>query len=57
MAIWNILLPFGVFCGHLEYFTAIWYILWPFGIFIGHLEHLVNIWPFRHLVSEVLDSL
>jgi hypothetical protein len=57
MAIWNILRPFGVFCGHLEYFTAIWYILWPFGIFIGHLEHLVNIWPFRHLVSEVLDSL
>jgi hypothetical protein len=26
MAIWYILWPFGIFCGHLEYFMAIWYI-------------------------------
>jgi hypothetical protein len=26
MAIWNILRPFGIFCGHLGYFMTIWYI-------------------------------
>jgi hypothetical protein len=30
--IWSILMPFGIFYGHLVYFMAIWYILWPFGI-------------------------
>jgi hypothetical protein len=35
MAIWNILLPFGIFYGHLVYFTAIWYILWPFGTLLA----------------------
>jgi hypothetical protein len=33
MAIWNILLPFGIICCHLVYFVAIWYILLQFGIF------------------------
>jgi hypothetical protein len=28
---WNILRSFGIFYGHLEYFTVIWYILWQFG--------------------------
>jgi hypothetical protein len=27
MAIWNILRPFGIFYGHLEYITSVWYIL------------------------------
>jgi hypothetical protein len=33
VAIWHILLPFGIFCCHLIFFVAIWYILWLFGIF------------------------
>jgi hypothetical protein len=33
MAIWCILLSFGLFCCHLVYFVAIWYILLPFGTF------------------------
>jgi hypothetical protein len=44
MAIWYILWPFGIFCGHLVYFMAIWYILWPFGIFYGHLVYFMAIW-------------
>jgi hypothetical protein len=32
MAIWSILLPFGIVCGHLVYFVAIWYILRSFGM-------------------------
>jgi hypothetical protein len=28
---WDILLPFGIFYGHLVLFTAIWYILLSFG--------------------------
>jgi hypothetical protein len=43
MAIWSILRPFGLFYGHLVYFTAFWSILRPFGIFCGHLEYL---WSF-----------
>jgi hypothetical protein len=27
MAIWSILRPFGIFCGHLVHFIVIWYIL------------------------------
>jgi hypothetical protein len=42
MTIWSILQLFGIFFGHLVYFTAIWYILhtaiwyilWPSGIHI-----------------------
>jgi hypothetical protein len=30
---WYILWPFGLFCGHLEYFSAILYILCLFDIF------------------------
>jgi hypothetical protein len=45
MAIWNILLPFGVFYGHLEYVMAIWYFLWPFGNF-------VYFSPFGYFVSR-----
>jgi hypothetical protein len=26
MAVWSILQPFGIFCGHLVYFMVIWYI-------------------------------
>jgi hypothetical protein len=44
IAIWYILWPFGIFCGHLVYFVAIWYILWPFGIFCGHLVQFMVIW-------------
>jgi hypothetical protein len=32
MAIWSILRPLEIFCGHLVYF-------WSFGIFFGHLVH------------------
>jgi hypothetical protein len=38
MSIWNILWPFGIFYGHLEYFMAIWNILWPFGNFVVILD-------------------
>jgi hypothetical protein len=31
MAIWSILRPFGIFCGHLVYFMVIWYIFSRFG--------------------------
>jgi hypothetical protein len=44
MAIWNILLPFGIFYGHLEYFMAIWYNLWPSGKVFGHLIYLSQFW-------------
>jgi hypothetical protein len=30
--IWSILRPFGLFYGHLVYFTAVWSILRPFGV-------------------------
>jgi hypothetical protein len=33
MAIWYMLLPFGIFYCHLVYFVATWGILWLFGIF------------------------
>jgi hypothetical protein len=36
--------PFGLFYGHLVYFTAIWSILRPFGIFVGHFAYFVVIW-------------
>jgi hypothetical protein len=49
VAVWYILWPFGIFCGHLAYFVAIWNILWPFGIhyiwffgiFYGHLVYFM----------------
>jgi hypothetical protein len=44
MAIWSILQPFGIFCGHLVYFTAIWSILWPFGNFYGYLVYFSTFW-------------
>jgi hypothetical protein len=35
-----ILLPFGLFCGHLEYFAPIWYISWlHICIFYGYLVY------------------
>jgi hypothetical protein len=44
MAIWSTYFrPFGIFYGHLVYFTAIWYILRPFGIFYGHLVYFMVI--------------
>jgi hypothetical protein len=63
VAIWSILRPFGLFCGHLVYFVAIWYILrtvgiffngylvhfWPFGIFYGY---LVYFFPFGYVVPR-----
>jgi hypothetical protein len=49
MVIWNILRSFGIFYGHLEYFTVIWYILWTFG-------NVVVIWyifpSFWYIVSR-----
>jgi hypothetical protein len=44
IAIWYILLPFGLFYCHLVYFIAIWSILLPFGIFCGDLVYFVAIW-------------
>jgi hypothetical protein len=38
VAIWYIMWPFGILCGHLVYYVAIWYIMWPFGI--------LHMWPF-----------
>jgi hypothetical protein len=32
MAIWSVLQPFGIFCGHLEHFMVIWYIFPRFGM-------------------------
>jgi hypothetical protein len=32
MTIWSILLPYGIFCGHLVYFMVIWYICPLFGL-------------------------
>jgi hypothetical protein len=32
MNIWPILMPFGIFCGHLAYFVVIWYIFSRFGM-------------------------
>jgi hypothetical protein len=29
--VWSILLPFGIFCGHLVYFMVIWFIFYGFG--------------------------
>jgi hypothetical protein len=37
MAIWNMFRPFGIFYGHLVYFTAIGYIY-------GHLVYFTDIW-------------
>jgi hypothetical protein len=34
MAIWNILWPFGIFYGHLEYFMEIWNIFYLLGYFM-----------------------
>jgi hypothetical protein len=31
--VWYILLPSGIFYGHLVHFMTIWYSLWPFGTF------------------------
>jgi hypothetical protein len=44
MAIWYILMTFGIFDGHLVYITVIWYILWPFGLYWWHLVYLMAIW-------------
>jgi hypothetical protein len=38
--------PFGIFYGHLVYFTAIWSTLKPFGIFCGHLVFFIAKWYF-----------
>jgi hypothetical protein len=38
MAIWNILWPFGIFYGHLEYFMAICFIISPFWLGILYQE-------------------
>jgi uncharacterized Tic20 family protein len=31
IAIWSILLPFGIFCGHLVHDTVVWHIFSRFG--------------------------
>jgi hypothetical protein len=47
--VWYILWSFGIFCGHLVYFS-------PFGMFSGPLVYLVAIWyifcPFGMLCHE-----
>jgi hypothetical protein len=43
MAIWNILMIFGIFYDHLEHFVFIWYILCSFGTFCVHLVHFVPV--------------
>jgi hypothetical protein len=35
----SILLPLGIFFGHLVLFLAVWYSLWSFGIFLVCLDH------------------
>jgi hypothetical protein len=44
MAIWSIVGPFGIFCGHLVYCRAIWHILRPFGIFYDNLVYFPPFW-------------
>jgi hypothetical protein len=51
VAIWSILRPFGIFCGHLVYFVAIWYILWLFGIFFPVLVCFTN----KNLATLVVE--
>jgi hypothetical protein len=51
MAICNIWLPFGTFCGNLVHFAAIWYILWQFGTFCGNLVHFVVILYIFHILE------
>jgi hypothetical protein len=47
---WHILLPFGIFYGHLVYFMTIWYILWLFGIyFLSFGSCTKKIWQPRFL--------
>jgi hypothetical protein len=41
---WWAFWTFGLFYGHLVYFTAIWSILRPFDIFYGHLVYFTAIW-------------
>jgi hypothetical protein len=53
MAIWYVLRPFGIFYGHLVYFTAIWYILRPFGFFYGYLVYFSR---FDALYQENSDN-
>jgi hypothetical protein len=43
MAIWYILLQFGIFYCNLVYFMAIWYILWQLSIFYYNLVYLIGI--------------
>jgi hypothetical protein len=60
-AIWYIVWPFGIICGHSVYFVVIWYILRSFGVFCGDLVHLTRFGilykeksgsPASHLVIE-----
>jgi hypothetical protein len=44
IAIWYIVLPFGILYCHLVYCIAIWYIVLPFGIFCGHLVYYLPFW-------------
>jgi hypothetical protein len=37
----------GIFCGHLEYFTAIWHSILPFGKVFSHWVYLSRFGTFR----------
>jgi hypothetical protein len=50
----HIVWPFGLFYGHLVYFTSIWSILCPFGLFYGHMVHYVSIWYILWLFSTYI---
>jgi hypothetical protein len=43
-AIWSIFRPFGLFFGHLVYFTAIWYIFWSFWYILWLLAIFLPLW-------------
>jgi hypothetical protein len=52
MVIWNMLRPFGILDGHLEYVTAIWYMYF---IAIGNLVAFWYVFPL--LVNKIKESL
>jgi hypothetical protein len=56
MYIWSILRSFGLFYGHLVYFTVIWYILRLFGIFHSQLVYFVLIWVFSRFGMLYLEK-
>jgi hypothetical protein len=48
---------YGIFYGHLVYFTAIWYILWPLGTFCGKLVCIFSRFGMLYTPKKNLASL